>query len=81
MYHPHRMPGTYHIIPVRYRRFPAALCGEKLIQGRGNYCNTNTANPDWDYDWCHDCVKAVVWTDEAKGVWRQKGIDVGGSSV
>ena len=71
------MPGTYHIIPVRFRRFPPALCGERLVKDRSDYCNTDIANPTWDYDWCHDCVKAMKWTDEERRIWREKGIDVG----
>ena len=51
------MPGTHHIIPIRFRRFPPALCGERLVKDRSDYCNTDIANPTWDYDWCHDCVK------------------------
>ena len=71
------MPGSYHIIypftDTRSQRF-SALCDEVLERNKVDYCNVGIANPNWDYDWCHACVQAAEWTDEAKRLWEAKGI-------
>ena len=51
-----------------------AICG--ATTPRNSCCNSTIANPNWTYDWCHDCVKALPWTEQAKKIWLEKhGID------
>ena len=80
------MPGTYHIVHLnaryftrwvdgRKREFIGPVCGEDLPRERGQSCNISIATPSWNYDWCHDCVKAFPWTEDARKIWAKKGIE------
>ena len=51
-----------------------AICGDRTL--RENCCNSDIANPNWNYNWCHQCVKLLPWTDEGKRLWLERhGID------
>ena len=52
-----------------------SACGRTVVQGRDQFCNISIANPRWDYDWCHDCVRAFSWPDKARKLWLAKGIE------
>ena len=84
--------GNYHVIGInahyyteRFRDYrgrtrtvelTTAVCGVELNRANTNFCNISIAGPQWDYDWCHNCVRyfSDIWTDEAKKLWREKGI-------
>ena len=55
-------------------RYPS-VCGLTLDRGADRSCNIGIAYPDWNYDWCHVCVKAFIWTDEARKKWAARGIE------
>ena len=60
------MPNQFHILHgyASYQRddvtgtetIPSA-CGVTLVHNRDDYCNISIANPDWNHNWCHDCVR------------------------
>lgn len=80
------MPGSYHIINDRYpasmkhmphereaKRVVSAVCEEPVDLSRHNSCcNIKVANPDLSYDWCHDCVRSIIWPDDMKAKWTEK---------
>ena len=69
------MSGSYHIIHHHARYIEEsvlAVCGKTLVKGRDDCCNISAATPDWSYDWCHDCVKAFLWNENARKLWREK---------
>ena len=51
-----------------------AACGKILVSGRDQFCNIGIANPYWNHDWCHECVRVFPWTDDAKRLWLKKGV-------
>ena len=66
--------GSHHRHQYHIEEKFKALC-EKVIP-RENCCNAGIANPNWNYDWCHDCVKAIPWTEDGKKIWLERhGID------
>ena len=47
-----------------------------MVTGREDFCNVSIATPTSGKDWCHDCVKAIPWTDEGKVLSSERhGID------
>lgn len=46
-----------------------------IVIGEEQYCNISIATPEWDKDWCHDCVRAFPWKDDARKIWLKKGIE------
>ena len=68
--------GRYHRHKTHEEKAVSSACGKILVNGRDQYCNIAIANPGWSYDWCHECVKAFPWTDDAKGMWATKGIEI-----
>ena len=52
-----------------------ATCGRTLVIGRDQCCNIGIATPEWNYDWCHDCVRAFPWEEDARKMWLKKGIE------
>ena len=67
--------GRYHRHKTHKEQYVPSLCGGTLVEGRDQFCNAIIANPDWNYDWCHGCVRVLPWTDDARGKWLRKGID------
>lgn len=55
-------------------------CGKIIVIGEEQYCNISIATPEWDKDWCHDCVKAFPWTEDARKMWLGRGIETLDSS-
>ena len=66
--------GRYHHHQSHKEERLPSVCGLSLVRGRDQSCSASIANPDWDYDWCHRCVKAMLWNDDARGLWSEKGI-------
>ena len=60
----------------REERIVIAVCGAEVKESDPNACNLGIANPDWDYNWCRDCVLFYWddWTEEGKAKWQKKGI-------
>ena len=71
--------GRYHRHQTHEERYVQAACGTVVSPDRGDFCNISIANPNWNYDWCHVCVRAFPWTDGAKEMWRKKGITASNS--
>ena len=78
--------GTYHIVRRhaqyfttpsggRRKEFIKSVCGKVLARDEDNSCNMAIANPSWNRDWCHDCVRAYPWTEDARKIWLEKGIE------
>ncbi len=66
--------GDYHIIhamnaPARVQILPSA-CGKDVPRNK-MVSILAPPNPNWDKDWCHDCVRAFAWEDERKQIWRE----------
>lgn len=57
-----------------------AKCGRTLVKGRDQFCNISIATPDWNYDWCHDCVRAYPWNEDGRKAWLRRGIETMDSS-
>lgn len=66
--------GRYHRHKTHLEESVSAACGKTLVSGRNQFCSIDITTPDWKYDWCHDCVRAFLWTDVARSVWLKKGI-------
>ena len=64
--------GRYHRHNTHVEEFFRSACGETFTLRQNDACNITIANPNWDKNWCHDCVKAFPWTEEARGIWREK---------
>ena len=47
-----------------------AICG--ATTPRDSCCNLSIANPNWNYNWCHGCVKAITWNDDGKRLWLER---------
>lgn len=86
------MPGSYHILPpdAAYTlaadptRYPGddipqtidAACGKILTRYVDEYASCLIANPVWEKDWCHRCVRAFHWTAAVAQQWKSiHGID------
>ena len=67
--------GRYHRHKTHEEKTVLSVCGRTLVRGRDQSCNISIADPYWNYDWCHDCVRAFLWTDEARKIWKERGID------
>ena len=68
--------GRDHRHQSHVEEFAPTFCEREVVQGRDNFCSLSIVNPKWNYNWCHVCVQALPWTDEAKELWRTKGIEV-----
>ena len=85
------MPGSFHILAsdakYEYSRGSQtatikAVCGRTLTRYQDDYCNIAIANPNWDKDWCHDCVKCYRWPGDDVDIWRDlHGIELGPINV
>lgn len=62
-YHRHRFCDVERVM---------ALCGATVESGRDDGCNIIIANPNWDKDWCHNCVGIVPWTEPAGKIWQER---------
>ena len=67
--------GRYHRHQTHIEERYPSVCGLTLERSADRSCNIGIASPDWDYDWCRECVKAFIWTDEARKKWAAKGIE------
>ena len=79
------MPGTFHILPAHAaysveptthldeeRDFPQtipAACGVTLTRYRDDYASILVVKPEWQKDWCHQCVRAFRWPVELAERW------------
>ena len=72
--------GRYHRHKTHEEKSVPSVFGRTLVSGRDQFCNIGISNPSWKNDWCHDCVRAIPWTDEARNIWKEKGIDTLDSS-
>ena len=67
--------GRYHRHKTHIEERYPSVCGLTLERRGDQSCNIGIANPDWNYDWCHKCVKAFIWTGEARKTWAAKDIE------
>ena len=67
--------GRYHRHKTHLEESVSAACGKILVSGRNQFCSILVANPYWNHNWCHDCVKVFSWTDDARNAWLEKGIE------
>ena len=52
-----------------------SVCGKTLIRGIDNYRKIYTDDdigPNYNYQWCQDCVKPLPWTESARKLWLEK---------
>ena len=49
-----------------------AACGATLVRYRDEYCNVMIANPEWNREWCHDCVRAFRWPQPTRAAWEEQ---------
>lgn len=68
--------GRYHRHKTHEEQYAVARCGQEVLKDEDTSCNEGIANPQWDKNWCHECVRAVPWTDPVKDLWRGKGIEI-----
>ena len=83
-YHIIHFDARYRTAPVgrgqyrgrtRVEQSTQAACGQFVVRDRDTYCSIKIANPNWAYDWCHACVRAYPWSDDARKLWLGKGIE------
>ena len=61
--------------PREHRQdYATALCGLEVVRHRDEYCNVDIANPQWEHDWCVECVCRTIWTEEEIQVLHDKGL-------
>lgn len=72
---PYHETGPGHRNKTHTEETITSICGKTLVRYRDQSCGLSIANPEWDYDWCHDCVKAILWTEDARKAWTEKGIE------
>ena len=73
--------GRDHRHATHIERFIETVCKKTIPYGPDNCCNISIANPNWDKNWCRDCVTAFPWTDEGSKMWLEKhGIETTGES-
>ncbi len=68
--------GRHHRHKTHQEQYTSTLCGQEVLRSEGTSCSEGIADPRWDKDWCHDCVRSAPWRDDVKGLWRAKGIEV-----
>ena len=61
--------GQYHRHKTHLEESVRSVCGKTLVRNRDKFCNVGIAEPSWDKDWCHDCVRAFPWTEQARKLW------------
>ena len=70
--------GPYHQHQTHTEEVVASVCGVTLATKGDDFCSIDIADPNWNHDWCHDCVRSFPWTAEARRLWLEKGIDTEG---
>ena len=71
--------GRYHRHKTCKEEFLPTACGGAVESSKNASCNISIANPDWNYDWCHACVRAFPWNQDGVNGWRKRGIEALGS--
>ena len=66
--------GRNHRHKTHLEESVSAACGKILVSGRNQFCSIVIADPNWKYDWCHDCVRAFPWPDVARRLWLEKRV-------
>ncbi len=72
---PYYVSGPNHRRKTRLEEIVKSVCGETLVVNKDQFCNLSIVTPSWNYDWCHDCVRAFPWKENARKVWLKKGIE------
>ena len=67
--------GSSHRHKTHIQETVPAVCGVTLDRVKDQFCNVGIADPNWTYNWCHDCVRAFPWTNEGRAKWKKAGID------
>ena len=62
---------------TRPEEYAWALCGEELVRGRDTFFNVLVVEPESNFDWCQDCVRAVAWSEDFRIRWQTRGIRFG----
>ena len=64
--------GRYHRHQTHEEEYTLSVCGETLIRDVEPACNISIANPEWNYNWCSDCVNSFPWDDNDRKLWLDK---------
>ena len=67
--------GRNHRHKTHDEQFVESACGNILSPNGNQFCSVAIVNPNWTYDWCHDCVRAFQWREQARQIWHCKGIE------
>ena len=60
--------------PADHRQeYALGLCGAEVVRHRDDYCASGIAKPQWDHDWCRECIMLVQWSPEEEETFRRKG--------
>ncbi len=57
-----------------HQDYATTLCGREVIRYRDEYCASGIAKPEWNHDWCRECIMMVQWTPEETEIFHQKGL-------
>ena len=60
--------------PEHRQDYTFAMCGREMIRYQDNYCNAGIARPQWNNDWCIECINTVQWDEEDTRILRGKDL-------
>lgn len=59
--------------PEHREEYALAICGSEVVRYRDDYAASGTAKPEWEKDWCRECIMLVCWNPREEQALRARG--------